>query len=298
MSSPTIADLTAKLVELERHPGLEHLRRYAPSGVTAQRWSAAERLLRRLWIELDALSDSGEIERFEAACAEVNGVLDAVDEVNSTVAALIAPLLTQIDAIGVAVPAVVTDLLAVSASDPLSLTTDEIERRISEITEVVALHTSWPDAVADTSRRIDALGQAIRRASRTRERATRQVLSGPLPVCTDPVPSLWAELQSITAKDVAALTKLRAAIASALHRVRRDEALAQGLLDRRAELKGRLRVYAAKTARLGIAGDPDLVSSRRVASELLSRRPCDLRAATQAVVDYQQRVSDKRRHAP
>ena len=70
--------------------------------------------------------------------------------------------------------------------------------------------------------------------------------------------------------------------------------LAQGLLDRRTELKGRLKAYEAKAARLGLAEDPDLLSSRRIATGLLSRRPCDLRAVTRAIVDYQQMLAEKR----
>ena len=39
-----------------------------------------------------------------------------------------------------------------------------------------------------------------------------------------------------------------------------DEQLAQGLLDRRSELKGRLTAYQAKAARLGLGEDPDLLA--------------------------------------
>ena len=34
--------MSATLVELEAHPGLEHVRRYTPTGVTAQRWAVVE----------------------------------------------------------------------------------------------------------------------------------------------------------------------------------------------------------------------------------------------------------------
>ena len=98
----------------------------------------------------------------------------------------------------------------------------------------------------------------------------------------------------MSAPDPTALRELQRRIESALQRVRQDEALAQGLLDRRTELKGRLRAYAAKAARLGLAEDPDLLSSRGTASGLLAQQPCDLRAVTQAVVDYQQLLAGKR----
>jgi hypothetical protein len=293
MTILTIEDLSTKLVELESHPGLEHLRHYSPSGVTAQRWAVVEGLLGQLWNDLtESRVDS--LERANGAYAAVKKFLDAVGDINTTVATKIALSLKQIDAVGAAVPTEVTDLLAVSASDPLSLTADEIDRRITAIAELAALLANWPDAVADTAARLDALRDATWHAARTRERATAMVLTGPLPVSTDAEPKLRAELESMTAPDPAALRELARRIESALERIRQDEALAQGLLDRRTELNGRLRAYEAKAARLGLAEDPDLLSSRRIASGLLTRRPCDLRAVTQAIVDYQQMVSAKR----
>ena len=200
----TLADVSTKLVELESHPGLEHLRRYSPTGVTAQRWALVEAALGQLWDDLaglEGLSDSDEIadglERMNAAYPEVKEFLDAVDEINTTVAKQIAPLLKQIDAAGAAVPKEVTDLLAVSASDPLSLTTDEIERRIAAIAELAALQANWPEAVAETAARLDALRDAVRHAAQTRERATQKVLTGPLPVAADAEPKLRTELESM-----------------------------------------------------------------------------------------------------
>ena len=98
MNMLTLADISTKLVELESHPGLEHLRRYSPTGVTAQRWSMVEAALGQLWDDLaglEELSDSDEIadclERMNAAYPEVKEFLDAVDEINTTVAKRIAP---------------------------------------------------------------------------------------------------------------------------------------------------------------------------------------------------------------
>ena len=53
-------------------------------------------------------------------------------------------------------------------------------------------------------------------------------------------------------------------------------------------------MYAAKAARLGLGEDPDLMSSRGTASGLLAEQPCNLRAVTQAIVDYQQTLAAKR----
>lgn len=301
MTMHTLADVSTKLVELESHPGLDHVQRYAPSGVTARRWTVVDGALGQLWddlAELEGLSDADDIadnlERINAAYPEVKNFLDAVEHINSMVAKQIAPPLKQIDATGAPVPQEITDLLAVSASDPLSLTPDDIERRIAAITELVAFQTNWPQALTQTAARLDELRDAVRHAAQTRERATHKVLTGPLPVAADAEPKLRAELEAMTTPDPTALRELQRRIECALQRVRQDEALAQGLLDRRTELRGRLRSYAAKAARLGLAEDQDLLSSRRIAAGLLTRQPCDLRAVTQAVVDYQQMLTAKR----
>ena len=292
MAIRSLDDLSAKLVELESRPGREHLRRYSPTGATAQRWAVVDAMLGRLWDDLADQTD--DFEQTNAAYPAIVELFDTVDTINTTVAKQLAPLLAQIDTAGAAVPEDVTDLLAVSATDPLSLTAEDIDRRITAISEVVAFAVNWPDAVADTVQRLDALRHATRDAARTRECATQEVLTGPLPVTVDTEPTLRAELESMTAPNPTALRDLQGRIESALQRARQNEALAQGLLDRRTELKGRLKAYEAKAARLGVAEDTDLLSSRRNATGLLSRHPCDLRHATQAVVDYQQLVTAKR----
>ncbi|GHH92633.1 hypothetical protein [Streptomyces capillispiralis] len=55
----------------------------------------------------------------------------------------------------------------------------------------------------------------------------------------------------------------------------------------RAELRGRLDAYKAKTARHGLAEDPELVERYEKARRMLWSAPCDLRAAEQAVLRYQ-----------
>jgi hypothetical protein len=287
-----LSDLAAKLVELESHPGREHLRRYPSIGATATRRAVIDARLAALWNDL--ADERADLLRAHAAYRAVKEFFDTVDHANGTVAKRLAPLLRQIDASGAPVPEVVTDLLATSACDPLSLTADEIERRIATITELVDLQTKWPEAVTATAAALDALRDALSTAAKTRARATQTVLTGPLPVAADTEPGLRAQLESLNSPDPIALRELQRRIESAMRRVRRDEALAQGLLDRRNELKGRLRAYAAKAARLGLADDAELSSARGAASGLLARRPCDLRSATQAVVDYQQMVSAKR----
>jgi hypothetical protein len=317
-----VADLSTTLIDFDNHPGLEHVRRYPPTGATAARWAVVETTLGQLWDDLasatstlqsaqavrgrrsklddDTLAELTRLleshdprDRMHATCDGVTEFLDAVDTINAKVAAGIAPLLKRLDAAGAGTPKAIDDLLTVSATDPLSLTVSDVDQRITVIADLVALQENWTDIVASTFVRLDELQDATKQAQQTHIDAERVVLSA-LPAAADTEPELRAELESITVPDPVALRSLLQRIESALQLIRHHEELTQGLLDRRAELKGRLKAYEAKAARLGLAEDPDVLSSQRIASGLISRRPCDLRAVTRAVNDYQQLVSDKR----
>jgi hypothetical protein len=347
-----VASISATLVELDNHAGLAHVRRYPPTGVTAQRWAVVEESLAQLWNDLGRMtsilesaqtlrarrskpddddraeltrqlrdrplevsreriplaqrqiSDPSEAiecvgladtaERMRSAYPAVIEFLDAVDEINSLIADRLAPSQQRLEEAGVADPAEIAELLTVSATDPLSLTPGEVEERIRAIAELSALQANWPDVLAKTTFELDTLRDAARHAAQVRARAEQVVLAGPIPVHTDSEPALRAELRSITTPDPAVLLSLRRRIEAALRVVREDEQLAKGLLDRRSELKGRLTAYQAKAARLGLGEDPDLLASGRIADGLLSRRPCDLRAVTRAVNDYQHLIVKKR----
>ncbi len=51
-----VAAMSSTLVELDSHPGLEHVRRYTPTGVTAQRWAVVESALAQLWQDLGRMT--------------------------------------------------------------------------------------------------------------------------------------------------------------------------------------------------------------------------------------------------
>jgi hypothetical protein len=358
-----VTAMSATLIELDNHPGLAHLRRYPPTGVTAQRWVVIEKSLAQLWEDLGRMTSildtaravrargwrlddddraeltrllferplevarrpiplaqrpiagSGEAveyvgladtaDRMRAAYPAVIEFLDAVDAIDTLIARGLAPEQKRLDEAGAAGPKEIAELLEVSATDPLSLTTHEVEQRISAITdsverrsaelaELAALQANWPEALATTGLQLDELRDATQQASQTRVRVEQAVVAGPFPARADAEPGLRAALRSITTPDPATLQSLRRQIEAALRAVREDEQLAQGLLDRRNELKGRLTAYQAKAARLGLGEDPDLLAAGRIAAGLLSRRPCDLRAVTRAITDYQQLLGEKR----
>ena len=353
-----VGAISETMLALETHPGLQHVRRYPPTGATARQWDAVEKSIGQLWDDLGRVTSILEsaqavrnrkvrlndhdrtelttwlrerclavpaeripsaqrsidgptnvgladtVDRMHSAYPSVAEFLDAVDQIDTMVANGLARILTHLDAEGVAAPQVMLDLLEVTATDPLSLRPHQVDERIASIvssvercsaerTELAALHANWPDALASVESRLAALGEATRRADQVREHAERSVLTGRFPVYRDNEPELRAELRSITTPDPPALRALLRRIDAALRRAREAEELAQGLLDRRTELRGRLRAYQAKAARVGLGEDPDLLSSSRIAAGLLSRTPCDLGTATRAITDYRQLIAEK-----
>ena len=253
-------------------------------------------------VEYVGLADTAE--RMHAAYPPVVEFLDAVDRINALIVDKLAPIQERLDAAGSAGPQEIAQLLQTSATDPLSLTTRDVEKQIAaiadsvqersaELAELAAIQSNWLDALATTAKHLDELRDVGARATAIRMHAVQIVLAGPFPQRDDAEPSLRNQLQSITSPDPTALRSLRHRIAAALRAAHEEEELAQGLLDRRSELKGRLTAYQAKAARLGLGEDRDLLACNRIALGLLSRKPCDLRAVTRAISDYQQMLVDK-----
>ncbi|HEY4020121.1 MAG TPA: hypothetical protein VGM75_15625 [Pseudonocardiaceae bacterium] len=86
---------------------------------------------------------------------------------------------------------------------------------------------------------------------------------------------------------------LSAALASARQAAQRVSELATALLERRAELRGRLGAYQAKVGRLGLAEDTELAASHQLAASLLWTSPCDLATATKALATYQRLITER-----
>ena len=357
-----VAAAASTLLELDDHPGLQHVRRYPPTGVTAQRWSSVEKSLNELWEHVARMTsilesakavrakrakpddeDRKELTRWlrdqplevsreriplarrvitgpgetidyvglaemaedlRTAYPAVVAFLDDVDRINALIVKRLGPLQKRLDDAGVPGPVAITELLALSATDPLALTVaqveerlhviaDAIEQRTLELAELAALRADWSGATAATAARLDSLRTAADHAAQVRALVERDVVAGPLPVHVDSEPELRAALTALSPTDPAALRQLDRRIEAALRILGEHHELAQGLLDRRMELKGRLTAYQAKAARLDLGEDRDLLACSRIASGLLHRRPCDLRAVTRAVAEYQQLLAEK-----
>lgn len=251
----------------------------------------------------------GIVDRMRSAYPAVVEFCDSVDEMDTLIAELLTPTQKRLEEAGAVGPEEISELLRVSATDPLSLSLHtvtermaeiaaSVERRAAEIAELDAIQSNWTDALAATGIRMDALQEATRRAADVRARAEQAVVAGPLPMPPAAEPALRAELAAISTRcastpDPAALRSLQQRIEAALGVVDDDTRLAQGLLDRSGELRGRLTVYQAKAARLGFGEDAEILASGRIGAGLLSRRPCDLRAVTRAVKDLQQLIVEK-----
>ncbi|MEU8899260.1 hypothetical protein AB0C65_25605 [Nocardia sp. NPDC048505] len=253
------------------------------------------------------------LERMRATFPRIAEFLDGVDAVNSRVAAGLGPLQAQVE-LGQgltpefqAIAAEIDALMRRAGTDPLSLTASEIEARVAEIgtavrrqsvvlTELTAITKDWPAAIAETRRRWEELRTARERAVRVRADAQARIRTAPLPERPDLTAQLGSELSwlAVESGPAKALPGLRRRIAEATEAAQADEALAQGLLDRRAELRGRLGAYQAKASRVGVSEDREVLEAYQVAAGLLTRKPCDLAAATRAVADYQQLIGEKK----
>lgn len=250
------------------------------------------------------------MDRMRASFPAVVEFLEAVENVNKQVAAGVTPLRNELDKVGATTtPALrdirdgIADLMGRAAADPLALAPD-VDARIAELatrlrqestmlTELRVLVANWDSTVAKVRDRLDGLRKVRERTAAARAEVEQKILTGPLPTHADETAALRAELDALRHGAGEALYHLRARVEEACARAEEDERLIRGLLDRRAELRGRLGAYQAKANRLGVGEDRDVMAAGRIATGLLSRRPCDLAAVTRAIADYRGVIAQK-----
>ncbi|ASF06869.1 hypothetical protein NBRGN_052_00170 [Nocardia brasiliensis NBRC 14402] len=310
-SARTVRGTRAKLDD-GRRAELTELLRGRPYEVSRTPIPLAERSLTGPSEHVLFVGLADTVDRMRATFPSIAEFLDAVDQVNTRVMSGLAPLQETLDNAGpAATPELraigdgIAELLSRSATDPLALTTAEIDARVAELggalrrqaailAEIAALAANRPAAVAALRTRLAELVATVARAAQAKAEVERTIRSGPLPRLADESARLRSELDAVAAESgAAALAALRDRIDSALAAAVAAENLAQGLLDRRAELRGRLAAYHAKAARLGVSEGRDLLAAHETAAALLSGKPCDLAAVTRAVADYQQLVAAK-----
>jgi hypothetical protein len=89
------------------------------------------------------------------------------------------------------------------------------------------------------------------------------------------------------------LSTVEQSASQARERAETERGLAEDLLARRDELRGRLEAYRAKAVARGRAEDDRLARLFSQAQQLLYSAPCDLRAATRAVHAYQSVLAEQ-----
>jgi hypothetical protein len=197
---------------------------------------------------------------------------------------------------------VLTDVLTAQATDALP----EIERRVTELetrlTELARIRDEFGSRFAALESALSDIEAAEATARQTYAAVLEKIASPGLPAPTGQGSAkLRARLQRLTSlRDTAGWAALAREAdeldrfaATALDAVRTALRAITGLLDRRAELRGRLEAYQVKAARLGHAEDAELSRLHDEAHGFLFTAPCDLAAATRALNRYRQAIQDR-----
>ncbi|NMO92377.1 hypothetical protein [Actinomycetospora sp. TBRC 11914] len=266
--------------------------------------TSADALLARMTAAFDAVSrvvaDVAAV--WDTVAAQLGPADRALDEVRA------ADLPGVADAAGLAArlealrAAVLTDPLAhtgTAAPVPAAALADveaDLARAREDLAEARALRTGLDDRVAELTTTIDGLAAAESALVDVAARVARLVVAVPgLPVPARRAPALRSAVREAHAlagagrwdEATAAFTTAAADAAAARERAAADHAVLEGLLDRRAELRGRLGALRAKAGARGRGEDLALDALHTRARELLWTAPCDLAAATVAVRAYQ-----------
>jgi hypothetical protein len=169
--------------------------------------------------------------------------------------------------------------VAGSRAAELAALRDNAGRRIAAAAATVsAARDAWQDAMAARQEAVAKIAADLPGPPDVHGLADRLAALGALQAA-----GRWSRLAS-------ELDLLEEQAAAAAKGCREAERQATALLDRRAELRGRLDSYQAKAAQCGGAEDGELQGHYDRAHELLWTAPCDLPAAADAVAVYQQAV--------
>lgn len=217
------------------------------------------------------------------------------------ISAALTRLTTRIDDLG---RACVTDPLSLTpgpAPDMLAALDAEIATVSAHLAGLVELRDSWQDRLARLATTLDEIDTLRRREERDRRRAQELIADTGLATPPDRLPTLRKALASLAAPAgwsarAAAFATLSAAVTDAAREMDTAHQRTTGLLDRHAELRGRFEAYRAKAIRLGHAERPDVLALDEGLRRLLWTQPCDLAAATRALVSYQQLVQTASDH--
>jgi hypothetical protein len=187
---------------------------------------------------------------------------------------------------------------------PDTSTYDREARALEDIRrEIDAVLTVRQDAEARLVRLRDVLSRADRtlaEARGARGEVLAKIAATEVPVVSGPPTALQEQLATAAEYRRHAqwhrlsplLESLEQQAEEELMRARESLTAVTAPLAVRAELRGRLDAYKAKTARHGLAEDPFLIERYDAARRMLWSAPCDLRVAEQAVLRYQRAATE------
>jgi hypothetical protein len=237
---------------------------------------------------LAALTDAlGEVRAYpiEDGAVEVDRLAAALDELRD---------------LGLADPVEVARSGDRAIADRLSRLAADLASAKARLAELAQLRAGYPQRIAQLRDAIAQVAAAEAAASQSYAVVRVKIANPGLPEVPATADALQAQLSTLDqlqqadrwgrlADEVAALATATTEARGYADRLREA---ADGLLDRRTELRGRLSAYRAKAARHGYGEQPQLSDRHREAHDLLYTSPCDLPAATRAVFRYQQSLAD------
>jgi len=186
---------------------------------------------------------------------------------------------------------------AVARIGQLAAELDALAERVAELTE---LRDQYPGRVARLGAELDELAVLGTETGRVYATVSTKIANPALPELPDGEAAFRSHLRQLDqlhregrwSRLGVELGEVERAVAAARMRMAELHEAADGLLRRRAELRGRLDAYRAKAGRLGLVEHTELSARYRLARDLLYTVPCDLSAATRAVVGYQRHLND------
>jgi hypothetical protein len=223
----------------------------------------------------------------------------ALQKARADAASLGGDALTESDVEGLARR--LDDAQAAALHDPVGATApppalvSEIESLAARIAGLAALRSAYPEKIRSLTTAVDEVAAAEAEARKVHDLAAVKIANSGLPPAPDAVGGLRAHLAQLGQlhregrwpRLAAELSIVERSVAEAKQRAAHLYEAADGLLQRRTELRGRLDAYRARAGRLGLVEHEELAAKHRAAQELLYTSPCDLPAATRAVVAYQ-----------
>jgi hypothetical protein len=243
----------------------------------------------------------GRLEPLERELHEVSVLAESVAAGDSGVTGSVGRLRRDLES---AREQVLTDILTVAAADPLPDISTRLALLRTRLAELAALRDSFDARLAGLADVLSDVETTEATASQTYAVVVQKIANPGVPAPDgDGSARLRSRVEALRAKTDAGDWSALAAEVKELDRdatetldaVRRSLRTVGGLLDRRAELRGRLEAYRVKAARLGYGEDLALERLHQRAQELLFTAPCDLPAATRALNSYQRGLQDRER---